>query len=187
MSSPRDSTGGNSYEETLKQKRAEKDEFFDTHRQSPIPPEKRDAFDGLAYFEPDPAYRVEADVTRFADPEEVELDTSDDRTVTYMRVFEFEFELDGKTETLAGYCQQEDDSIFVPFRDKTTGQQTYKDGRYLDLEVEGRLEDGDSITIDFNLAYSPFCAYSETFSCPLPPEENWLETTVPAGERTPPL
>jgi uncharacterized protein (DUF1684 family) len=181
------SAGGDDYEQTLRQKRAEKDEFFDTHRQSPIPPEKRDAFDGLAYFDPNPEYRVEADVTRFDDPDAVELDTSDGRTITYERVFEFAFEVDGEGCTLAGYQQQGDDTIFVPFRDKTTGQQTYKDGRYLDLEVAGRLDDGDSITIDFNLAYSPFCAYSETFSCPLPPEENWLETTVPAGERAPPL
>jgi uncharacterized protein (DUF1684 family) len=187
MGSPTDPPDEAEYEQALKRKRAEKNEFFDTHRQSPIPPEKRDAFDGLAYFEPDPEYRVDADVTRFADPEEVELETSDGRTVAYERVFEFEFEVDEETHTLAGYRQQSDDSIFVPFRDKTTGQQTYKDGRYLDLEVEGRLGNGDSITIDFNLAYSPFCAYSETFSCPLPPEGNWLETTVPAGERVPPL
>jgi uncharacterized protein (DUF1684 family) len=57
----------------------------------------------------------------------------------------------------------------------------------MELEPEEELTDGETITIDFNLAYSPFCAYSETFSCPLPPEENWLETAVPAGERTPPL
>ncbi|RLM82205.1 DUF1684 domain-containing protein, partial [Halobellus sp. Atlit-38R] len=49
------------------------------------------------------------------------------------------------------------------------------------------LEDGDAVTIDFNLAYSPFCAYSDTFSCPLPPEENWLEIVIPAGERAPDL
>lgn len=175
------------YERTLRQKRAEKDEFFATHRQSPIPPEKRDSFDGLAYFDPDTPCRVEATVTRFEDPAEVELDTSDGRSVRYSRVFEFAFELRGDDHTLAGFRQQPEDAIFVPFRDKTTGQQTYHNGRYIELQTEEAIADGDAVDIDFNLAYSPFCAYSETFACPLPPEENWLDVAVPAGEKTPPL
>jgi uncharacterized protein (DUF1684 family) len=184
-------TNSESYEETyaqtLTQKRDEKDEFFGTHRQSPIPPEHRDEFDGLAYFEPDPDYNIQATVTRFDDPEELHLETSDERAIRYKRVFEFSFELDDEEFALAGYRQEPDDAIFVPFRDKTTGQQSYKDGRYIELEIDGTLSDGETIEIDFNLAYSPFCAYSDTFSCPLPPEENWLDTMVEAGEKTPPL
>ncbi|MFC6720528.1 DUF1684 domain-containing protein [Halobacteriaceae bacterium SHR40] len=178
---------GDEWTEELQQNRAEKDEFLNEHRQSPIPPDHRDEFDGLAYFDPDPEYRVAATVHVFDEPETVELETSDGRTVSYNRVFRFTFELDGEQYDLHGYRQAEDDSIFVPFRDKTTGQQSYKDGRYMDLELERELQDGDSIVLDFNLAYSPFCAYSETFSCPLPPEENWLETTIEAGERSPPF
>ncbi|MFC7058048.1 DUF1684 domain-containing protein [Halovenus salina] len=182
-----DSSADSEYARTLREKRAEKDEFFDTHRQSPIPPENRDDFAGLEYFEPDATYRVEADVTRFEDPEVLTLDTSDGREVRYNRVFEFAFELRGEEHTLAGYRQQPEDAIFIPFRDKTTGQQTYKDGRYLELEPERDVVDGDTVEIDFNLAYSPFCAYSETFACPLPPEENWLDVVVPAGEQKPSL
>jgi hypothetical protein len=74
--------------------------------------------------------------------------------------------------------------VFVPFRDKTTGQETYAGGRYMELEPDRQLAEGDRVTIDFNLAYAPFCAYSETFACPLPPEENWLGVPVRAGERT---
>jgi uncharacterized protein (DUF1684 family) len=185
---PRAVTDGGSYEQRLRANRREKDEFFGEHRQSPIPPEHRDKFDGLEYFAPDPDYRVKATVSRADNPDPVEMETSDGRTVRYRREFRFEFDLDGETYTLHGYRQQADDeAIFVPFRDKTTGQQTYTDGRYMELEPEGELADGDEVTVDFNLAYSPFCAYSETFSCPLPPEENWLETTVEAGERSPPL
>jgi len=180
--------GGSSYEQQLRANRREKDEFFAEHRQSPIPPEHRDEFDGLAYFDPDPTYRVEATVHRDDEPDPIEMGTSDGRTVRYRREFRFEFELDGETYTLHGYRQSaDDDTIFVPFRDKTTGQQSYKDGRYMELEPEKEPTDGNQVTIDFNLAYSPFCAYSETFSCPLPPEENWLETTVEAGERAPPF
>jgi hypothetical protein len=53
----------------------------------------------------------------------------------------------------------------------------------MEFEAERALDDGDTFTLDFNLAYNPFCAYSETFACPLPPEENWLDVVIPAGER----
>jgi uncharacterized protein (DUF1684 family) len=179
--------GGSEWAETLSANRAEKDEFFGTHPQSPIPPEDREEFEGLSYFDPDPTYRVEATVSVIDNPENIDFDTSDGRTLTYRRPFRFSFEIEGDSYELSGYRQDATDPIFVPFRDKTTGQQSYKDGRYMELEPEERLTDGMSVEIDFNLAYSPFCAYSETFSCPLPPEENWLETTIPAGERKPPL
>jgi uncharacterized protein (DUF1684 family) len=170
----------------LRENRAEKDRFFAEHRQSPIPPEERDDFDGLDYFEPDATYRVEATVAVYDDPERVDVETSDGRTVPYDRVAAFTFDIDGETHELQGYRQPNDDSdtVFVPFRDKTTGQQTYEDGRYMELEPERELGEGEEVTVDFNLAYSPFCAFSETFSCPLPPEENWLDTTIEAGEKT---
>jgi uncharacterized protein (DUF1684 family) len=101
-------------------------------------------------------------------------------------VVSLKFDIDGESYELQGYRQAGDDpgQLFVPFRDKTTGQQTYHQGRYMELESEGAIADGDTVTVDFNLAYAPFCAYSETFSCPLPPEANWLETAIEAGERT---
>ncbi|WP_418281674.1 DUF1684 domain-containing protein [Halorubrum sp. DTA98] len=174
------------YVDRVEANRREKDDFFAEHPQSPIPPEHRDAFDGLDYFDPDPAYRVEATVTVHDDPEPVEMETTASNPVRYLRVVTFAFEIDGDEYALAGYRQAGDDgAIFVPFRDKTTGQQTYYQGRYMELEPDEELSDGDVVTIDFNLAYSPFCAYSETFSCPLPPGENWLETVVPAGEKAP--
>jgi len=173
------------YVDELEANRAEKDQFFDEHPQSPIPPEERDDFDGLDYFDPDLAYRVEATVSTADPPQPVEMETSDGRTVRYLHVATFAFELEGESYELAGYRQPDDDSggFFVPFRDKTTGQQTYKGGRYMELEPEGEIADGHEVVLDFNLAYNPFCAFSETFSCPLPPEENWLGTTVEAGER----
>jgi len=176
------------YVERLRENRAEKDRVFAEERGSPIPPDDRDDFDGLAYFDPNPDYRVEATVTVHDDPDPVDMETSDDRTVRYLRVVTFEFDLDDDTDTLHGYRQEgADDGIFVPFRDKTTGQQTYRGGRYMELDPERELADSDRVTLDFNLAYTPFCAFSDAFSCPLPPEENWLGTTVPAGERDPPF
>ncbi|WP_096389786.1 DUF1684 domain-containing protein [Halopenitus persicus] len=176
------------YVRRVQESRAEKDEFFGDHPQSPIPPERRDSFDGLAYFDPAPDYRVPATVTVHDDPEPLELETTAGPNVRYLRVVTFAFELHGTDLTLAAYRQEgePDAALFVPFRDKTTGQETYHNGRYIELEPDGELDDGDEVTIDFNLAYNPFCAYTETFSCPLPPEENWLEVAVYAGERTPP-
>ncbi|RLM57083.1 DUF1684 domain-containing protein [Halobellus sp. Atlit-31R] len=174
------------YVETLRANREEKDEFFGSHPQSPIPPEHREAFDGLGYFEPAPELRVEAAVSVHDEPEPVPMETTAGNEVRYVRAVTFSFELDGSTHELHGYKQRLDDDeepVFVPFRDKTTGQETYRGGRYLELHPEGDLAGGATVLLDFNLAYTPFCAYSETFSCPLPPEENWLETAVRAGER----
>jgi hypothetical protein len=173
--------------EKLRANRAEKDQFFDEHPQSPVPPEEREAFDGLDYFEPSAAYRVDAAVTVHDEPEPVEMETTAGPAARYLRVATFTFELRGEECELHAYRQEDDDSnaLFVPFRDKTTGQQTYEGGRYMEFEPDRDLEDGDVVTLDFNLAYSPFCAFSDTFACPLPPDENWLAVAVPAGEKTP--
>jgi len=174
------------YVSELRRNREEKDDFFGSHPQSPIPPEHRDGFDGLDYFEPAPEHRVDATVETHADPEPVPMETTADNEVRYVRVVTFEFDLAGVIHRLHGYKQRpedEEEAIFVPFRDKTTGQETYRGGRYLELHPAGELEDGETVTLDFNLAYTPFCAFSETFECPLPPEENWLEAAVRAGEK----
>jgi len=175
------------WERRLRENRSEKDRFFAEHPQSPIPPDERDDFEGLEYFQPDPDYRVDATVTVHDDPDPVEMETTAGPDVRYLRVATFSFELRGTEQSLAAYRQEHDESrtLFVPFRDKTTGQQTYRQGRYMELEPDRDLRDGETVVLDFNLAYTPFCAYSETFSCPLPPEENWLDVVVPAGERAP--
>lgn len=169
----------------LRANRAEKDEFLGEHPQSPIPPEERETFERLSYFDPDPEYRVEASVRVHDDPDPVEMETSAGPNVRYLRVATFDFEVNGTRQTLSAYQQEtsEGETLFVPFRDKTTGQQTYPGGRYMEFEPDRSLSDGDTFTLDFNLAYSPFCAYSDTFACPLPPEENWLDVVIPAGER----
>jgi uncharacterized protein (DUF1684 family) len=169
----------------LETQRDQKDRFFAEHRQSPVPPEERDDFDGLDYFDPDPDYRVAATVTVHDGPEPVTMDTTAGTEVRYLRELTLSFEVSGEERELAAYRQEGDDQYFVPFRDKTTGQQTYEGGRYMEFETERDLSDGDEITLDLNLAYSPFCAYSETFACPLPPEENWLDVAVAAGEKAP--
>ena len=170
--------------------RAEKDAFLAEHRQSPLPPEEREAFDGLDYFPPDPAYRVAATATVHADPDPVEMTVRNGEATRYERAVTFSFALPGDDGdpiegTLAGYRRPGDEALFVPFRDKTTGQETYDGGRYMDLHPDGDLSDGAEVTLDFNLAYTPFCAFADAFACPLPPSENWLDAAVRAGERAP--
>lgn len=174
------------YVADLRANREEKDDFFAEHPQSPIPPEHRDSFSGLDYFDPDLDYRVDATITVHDDPDPVPMETTAGNEVRYVRIVTFAFELDGRGYELQGYKQRPDDDdepVFVPFRDKTTGQESYRGGRYLELHPEDEITDGETVTLDFNLAYTPFCSYTDTFSCPLPPEENWLGAAVRAGER----
>ncbi|WP_121820889.1 DUF1684 domain-containing protein [Halostella salina] len=180
-----DSFDADTWRRELETQREEKDRFFDEHRQSPIPPEERDDFDGLDYFDPDPDYRVTATVTVHDDPEAVTMDTTAGTEVRYRRELTLSFDIDGVEQELAAYRQEGDEQYFVPIRDKTTGQESYEGGRYMEFASDEELDDGDEMVLDFNLAYSPFCAYSETFACPLPPEENWLDVAVEAGEKAP--
>jgi uncharacterized protein (DUF1684 family) len=179
-----------SWREELEEYREQKDEKFGVPHSSPLGPEGRREFDGIDYFEPDPDYRVEATVELDDSDETVTMETTADGEQLYERAALLSFELPdqrGETaeHTLVGYrrIDQSGGSLFVPFRDKTTGQQTYPGGRYMELHYEGELEDGATFALDFNLAYNPFCAYSDTYECPLPPRENWLEVAIPAGER----
>jgi hypothetical protein len=74
------------------------------------------------------------------------------------------------------------DHLFIPFTDATSGEETYESGRYIDLEIKDITN--ETVLIDFNKAYNPYCAYTEKFSCPLPPRENLLEIPVRAGEKS---
>jgi uncharacterized protein (DUF1684 family) len=73
----------------------------------------------------------------------------------------------------------EDDELFLPMRDATSGQETYGAGRYLEPELIAQ----GTVDVDFNYLYNPFCAYNPGYSCPLPPTENWLKVPIRAGEK----
>ena len=79
------------------------------------------------------------------------------------------------------YASEDMDELFVPFRDATSGKETYGAGRYLEVESPG--PDG-RVRVDFNAAYNPYCAYNPDWSCPIPPGENWLSVPIRAGEKT---
>ena len=170
--------------------RREKDYFFQTDPGSPIPHLLRQEFQGLAYLPVDPKYRVRARLVRDPNPPRVVLATSKGVPREMTRVGFFEFETDGTKQRLAAYKavpqsghHHEDRSLFVPFRDATSGKETYGAARYLDIQEETT----DDYVLDFNLAYNPYCAYSDDYVCPFPPRENWLPVPVRAGEQNFPV
>ncbi|MHB8611658.1 MAG: DUF1684 domain-containing protein [Candidatus Dormibacteraceae bacterium] len=176
--------------EALMRFREGRDRLFKAHPQSPIEPDDRSSFAGLEYFPGDPAYRVGA---RFEAGEgsELVIDTGgDDGAVQYRRAGHLVFRLHGMPCRLTVLSLlQYAGGLFLPFRDATSGRETYGGGRYLfdtAKDTDGlvlEITPGSSdVTIDFNYAYNASCAYSPRWACPLAPPENYLEVPVRAGE-----
>lgn len=177
------------YAEELRQFRAQKDEFFASSAQSPIPLAARaTSFGGLTYFAPDVRFRVRAALRPFASPEVVPLGSTKGDIRPQLRYGELIFTLDGRACRLTAYKdagEPDAPALFVPFRDTTSGRESYGAGRYLETEEETAAAGAERhAVLDFNLAYSPWCAYNEAYSCTLPPAENTLPVAVTAGERT---
>jgi hypothetical protein len=175
------------YKDAVERFRLDKDEFFKTQPGSPIPEADRAVFIGLPYYPVDEALVLENRVVvpyTGDEPSKFQMPTSDGRLRPAHRAGVLRFELDGATRQLTAYTFDggDDESLFVPFLDETSGTETYGAGRYLDIEPE---EDG-TYTLDFNLAYHPSCVYDQKFSCPLTPAENRLPVRIEAGERLAP-
>ena len=174
------------YAAALEDFRREKDGFFGNSAESPIPREQQGArFPGLRYFAPDLGYRVEATLRRLEPPEEVQLGSTRGDLRRQIRFAELRFPLDGRECRLTGFTDEADEAdepheLFIPFRDTTSGHESYGAGRYLEVAYVGE----SLLTLDFNLAYSPWCAYNAHYSCILPPPENTLPVAVRAGEQT---
>jgi uncharacterized protein (DUF1684 family) len=167
--------------------RETRDELFGAHPQSPLPPEARERFAGLDYFDYDPARRVVA-VVEPIDPEVRRIGASGGETVSFRRFAVALFELDGAAQTLELYwLVGYGGGVFCPFADATSGRATYGGGRYLLDTVKGADLGGDGahLVLDFNFAYNPSCSYDPRWVCPLTPSANRLRLAVEAGERHP--
>jgi len=158
--------------------REKKDILFRTDNDSPV---VNSDFKGLRYFDPDPKFRFEAELLRSASAVSLIMTTSKETRQLFNGIGRFDLSIEGKPVRLCAYqsAEKEDPSIFVPFRDATSGSESYPAARYLDLEVEHN----DLYVVDFNYAYNPYCAYSDDYACPLPPKENWLSVAIRAGEK----
>lgn len=172
------------WKQGIEEARKQKDWFFGSHPQSPLPAARRSTFKGLAYYPIDPAYRFGLDLHEHEDKEVVEIGDTAGQMRTLWRWGEFRFPIGGHACTLQAYkSDRGEERLFVPLRDKTSDKETYGAGRYLDLEPARHLTSEGKWIVDFNEAYNPWCAYSEDYACPFVPPENWLQVPVRAGER----
>ena len=169
--------------------RAARDRLFSDHPSSPVPADQRRDFRGVAYFRHDPAYDVRAVLE--PDPDASPLDVPRSGTgpqMPFSRIGWVRFAINGTPCRLSVFWLNEyAGGIFIPFRDGTSGRETYGGGRYLWDSAKGADlgTRGDELVLDFNYAYHPSCVYDPGWSCPLAPQENWLLVPIEAGERLP--
>jgi uncharacterized protein (DUF1684 family) len=164
--------------------RKDRDTFFKTHPRSPLTPKEKRDFKGIKYFRFDPKYVFSGPIKRYIfhinNPKYyATFLTNKGTNKRYIRYGTFRFKLDGKEYSIEIYKSILSDNLFVPFKDKTNGQESYEGGRYIDAEI---LQDYKMV-LDFNLAYHPTCTYNDNFVCVLPPKENTLDVEIRAGEK----
>lgn len=164
---------------------------FRNPQMSPLLPAEIGKFQGLNYFPVESSFRVTATFTRTPDEKYFMLPTSSGSARKYIKIGTLSFRLAEKDYVLGAYqseriltdpkFEEYKSSLFIPFRDLTSGKETYGVGRYLYLSVPK-----DKTTIlDFNLAFNPSCAYGNPeFVCPLPPKDNFLPVEIKAGEKS---
>lgn len=163
----------------LLREREEKDRTFREGDESPIL--DKSAFRGLTYFEPDESFRVRATIERMQRGATFTVKMTQGAAETYTPYALATFTLAGQKCRLLLFESTEKGQLFVPFRDGTSGQETYGGGRYLDVPEEAVR--GNTVELDFNRAYHPFCVFNPEYTCPIPPSENTLPVAVRAGER----
>ena len=174
-----------SYKKVIKNHRKTAKAELTTEEHAPL--DKKSA-KKLKYFKPSADYKVECQFTRTPDAEPFELPTYSGKKKMYVKYGVAAFELDDKKYAVAIYQSvrllqnpEYKDYLFIPFKDLTNDESTYGGGRYMDITMEDIK--GGKVTLDFNKAYNPWCAYSDGYNCPIPPTENHLEVEIMAGER----
>jgi uncharacterized protein (DUF1684 family) len=170
------------YRQSILEEREKVAEFMKNNPNSPFRKKGEVEFKGLNYFDVDPAFKVEATITRLDHPEQIMLTMSDGSLEKYFKYAIAEFELSGQPQRLVLLKSEEywnEDWVFLPFYDETSTHESYGGGRFLEITYTG----GPVATIDFNLCYNPYCAYTDTYGCPFPPPENQLTIKVMAGEK----
>lgn len=163
--------------------RTERDQFMRTASDSPFAA-KPELFTGLNYYPPNLGFRFTADL-EYVKKEPIQIQTSDGQTRNYLTYARASFDLGNLRHSLLILEVMDSGpqrgTLFLAFIDQTSTSETYGAGRYLDLK---KVPGATTILIDFNLAYNPYCAYNDQFSCPLPPEENNLKVAITAGEKS---
>lgn len=162
-----------------------KAEYADPHR-SPLSAKAKKDFKGIQFFPLNMKYVVKARFVRTPQEKPFQMSTSSGMRKTYVKYAEIFFVIEKKEYKLNVYqsldlikSNEYKDYLFIPFTDATSGNETYEGGRYIDLNIPT----SDNITLNFNKAYHPYCAYTEGYNCPIPPTENHLPIKIEAGVR----
>jgi len=174
----------------VEREREEKNRFFVLDPRSPVPHEERRHLlgKGLSYYPPDPDLRFELMLHEHREKKRIRVATTKGEVQEFIRWGEFRFDVNDKRCVLQAYkSNPKEERLWVPFRDATSGKETYGAGRYLDLEPQRHRTAEGRWVLDLNEAYNPWCAYSEAYTCPFIPPENWLEVPIRAGEKSYPL
>jgi uncharacterized protein (DUF1684 family) len=169
-------------EEKLKVFREKRDRFFKQDPHSPLKETDRKRFKNLLYYPIDLKYTMVGSIEKYPTepkPIYVNLPTNKEREKKYVKYGRFKFKLEGKEYILQIYRPLGEGELFLPFKDKTSETETYRMGRYLNIEPMS----GGKVLIDFNRAYNPFCEFNEKYTCPFAPKENWLDIEIRAGEK----
>lgn len=173
-----------SHKEEIARFQKELNDEYKNSEKSPLTEKEKKKFTGHSFYPVNENYRVVATFVRADNALPFQMQTTTDRLPTYEKYGEATFELNGKIITLSIYqshdlreTEKYKNHLFLPFTDLTNGHETYGGGRYLDLSIPT----GNTIVIDFNKAYNPYCAYNAKYSCPIPPKGNALKLPIPAG------
>ncbi|WP_324217526.1 DUF1684 domain-containing protein [Flavobacterium sp.] len=158
-------------------------EFADSIK-SPLTGEDRLQFKALDFFPIEERFFVTAKFVRTKKEKPFEMKTSTERKPLYVKYGELSFSIDGKAYKLNVYRnialsqkKEHKDHLFLPFSDLTSGNESYIGGKYIDLKIPK----GNTMIIDFNKSYNPYCAYNHKYSCPIVPLENDLNIEIKAG------
>lgn len=142
--------------------------------------EARQTFNGRSWFPVDEAFRFAAAFTSHPTERTIEVENSSGRQTSLTNIGTVTFEFDGETRSLAAFAAGKDE-VWIIFRDATSGDTTYKAGRFLYAPIDAN----GMVDLDFNKAYHPPCAFTNFATCPFPPRENIMAFPISAGERFP--
>lgn len=170
------------YIDKIEKEREKQFKFLRFNPDSPLDTSQKNSFGTLSFYPVDPSFKVRARLVPAEDRKVIVIPMTDGSEEKYIKHSYAEFNLRGASQRLLllqGMNEIDNRNFFLAFADSTSGLDTYGGGRYLNLRQDGK----NSVSIDFNLAYNPYCAYNPDFSCPLPPRENLMEVAVVAGEK----
>lgn len=178
-------TKAQTYLESMAKHRQEYKDDFLKNANSPL---KQADLTYLDFYEIDSTFKVKSSFMQTTDEATFKMPTSDGKQKEYFKYGTLTFTLKGQIQQLNVYrslallkMPQYKNYLFVPFKDQTNGTETYGGGRYLDLQTTDIQ--GDILVLDFNKAYNPYCAFSNGYSCPIPPQANHLKVSIEAGEK----